>query len=169
MGRIQLAHKAKIDDGDAVVLQDKDVARVKVRVHESILENHLHEGAQPQPGDTLGIARPLGRVQNLDALDVGHTENAFRAELLENLREDHIGLVAKVFAKAAVVARFHAKIKLCIDGAAELVDGRLRRHRGKSGNLAQQLRHRAHHREIEGAYLQDIRPTDFDGNHAPVM
>ena len=53
---------------------------------------------------------------------MGHDEDAFRAEFLEDLGKNHIGFVAEVFAKAAVVPGFHAKIELGVDGSAKLLD-----------------------------------------------
>jgi hypothetical protein len=169
MGRIELAHQAQVDDGDAVVFEDEDVARVQIRVHEAVHEDHLHQGAQAKAGDDLGIAWALARIQDLGALDVGHAQDAFRTVFLEDFRKDHVGLVAEVFAKAAVVPGFHAKIELGVDGAAKLLDRGFWRHRGQRRDLAQQVRHLAHDSQVEAADFENVRPPHLHRHDAAVV
>jgi len=169
MRPVELTHEAEVDDGDAVVIEDENIAGVKVGMHEAVFEDHLHQRAQAEARDALGIARALVSVENLAALDMGHTQDARGRIFLENLGKDDVGLIAEILSEAVVVARFDAKVELGVHGAAKLLDGGFGRHRRKRRNLAEQVRHLAHDRKVEGADFQHLGPAHFDGHDPSVM
>ena len=125
-------------------------------MHEAVLEDHLHQHAEPQAGDPLGI-RTRGRGgEDLGPLDEGHGEDPLGRQGLDHLGEDDVGVGAEVLAEAAVVGRLDAEIELGEDGPPELVDGGHRRQRGDRGDHVEQPGPLPHHHQVEAGHLAQL-------------
>ena len=111
----------------------EDVPGVQIRVHEPVLEDHLHQDPQAQPRDALGIdrascGRPGSCVPSMKSMPAPARLHSSST----SAGKDHVGLVlAKFCAEAAVVGGLDGEVELREDGAAELVDGGHRRQDGR--------------------------------------
>ncbi len=136
MKGVKLPDQAQVDQGHPIVRGDEDVPRVQIGMNETVLEDHLHEGVHAQPGDAFGIRSGLADAQDLGPFDKRHAQDALAGQLGQYLGEDHLVLVAEVFAKTSVVVRLDAEVELGEYRASEFLDRRLRLHRDKGGQLA---------------------------------
>ncbi len=160
---VELRRQAEVEDDDPPGLVDQDVAGMEVGVHEAIREQHLEEGAKPDPREPPGIRAHLRRrLEHLRAAHEPHGQHVSARQLGIQGREADVGVAREVRGEAFVVAGLDPEVELGGDRAPEFADALHRREQPQRGDQRDHARHRSHHREIEAHQIVEAGAANLD-------
>jgi len=158
----------EIEQGDASVVGEEDVARMRIGVEKSIDEDLMEIGAEKffgQPGAVQINACERIEFGNFPAGDVFHREHAAGGVIVDGLRDENTGKIAKGFSEAPEIRRLLPVIEFEEKRLAQLFD-----HETElvtPASLRMSVKHLGdflHRFEIPGHVLPDARSLDLDRN-----
>jgi len=170
LGEADPAHHAEIDEYQDVSFHDENIARVRVGMEEAEFENLFEQRIDTDSGqefevETGRLFRVCENFGHRFAVDSLHGEHFFSGEILNQLRNLHIGRVGHVLVEEQHVGRFGAVIELPVDGVGELGDDPGGLHPGEGFGIGLHLRGDVvHDLKIGADRLDDAGPPHLDHN-----
>ena len=162
------SHEPEIDHADAAVLEKAQVARVGVRMEETVHEDLLVGLLEKDAGDSLAIVRLLDPCDR-HAFEILHHDDARGTELCIHFRDDQQACLGSVSPEGLDRADLVREVEFFLHGRGELVDPPLRvvaahlddRSLEHPGNAPEKIQVRVDH-------LFDLGPPDLD-HHLPAV
>lgn len=161
-----LGDEAEVDEEDAAVAGEHQVAGVHVGVDEAVEEDHLGDAAEARLGEPLAV---LADVGGLDAVDELHGDHPVGAQVIVEVGDAHLGLVGEVLREAAVVAGLAAEVELIAEGPGEVLDGAGDGHVPHPREHIDEAGAEGHEQQVALDLGGGLRALDLDGDDAPVV
>ena len=170
---VHLPHHAEVDQTDAAVRLDEQVARVRIGVEEPVFEDHAHGhpgrlGGQGRPVDPSSVER--GQVVDLGPGDPFQRQDASRRGRPEHPGDVHVRIGREVGGEAFGVPALGEVVEFAAQRHGEV------RHQtwqvvvlGGLPAAADAVRQILQDREISLDHLVDLRPADLDHDLGAVV
>ena len=162
------SHEPEINQSDAAVREEANVARVRVRMEEAVHEHLLVGLLEKDAGNALALIRVLDLCDR-NAFEVLHHDDARGTELCIDFRDDQPAGLGSVCPEGLDRSDLVREVEFFLHGRGELVDPPLRvvaahlddRSLEHPGNAPEKIQVRVDH-------LFDLGPPDLD-HHLPAV
>ena len=164
-------HHAQVDERDALV-EEEDIARMRIGMEQAIAQHLLEVGAEQRIGQPFAVeleARERAQLGDLGAGDELHRQHARAGIGHDRLRDDDLGDRLQIVADGDEVQRLLAEVELAQHRLAELLEQeRQPESPADLGVLVEKRRDLAERLEIIEHLLADSRALDLEGDCAAV-
>ena len=167
-----MADHAEVQEGEAAIRGDKDIAGVWIGVKETVHQNLLEIGLEQAFGECRAFdvqPKQWSECRDLPAVNALHRQHTARAVAEHRLRHQKQGEAAQVLPNNDQVLRLAFVIEFLLDGRAKFLE-----HPDKAIALAEagmRIEKRGdlgQHLEILRDLAADGRTLDFDDHRAPI-